>query len=60
MIKEMSVYYRNRVTEIKNEIFKQQLLLSELSKSISDYQSELLKLDDSKKEQRGEITLKLN
>ena len=60
MIKEMSVYYRNRVTEIKNEIFKQQLLLSELSKSISAHQSELLKLDDSKKEQRGEITLKLN
>ncbi|MCB0453819.1 MAG: mucoidy inhibitor MuiA family protein [Aequorivita sp.] len=60
MIKEMSVYYRNRVTEIKNEIFKQQLLLSELSISISAHQSELLKLDDSKKEQRGEITLKLN
>lgn len=60
MIKEMSVYYRNRVTEIKNEIFKQQLLLSEINKSIADHQNELLKLDDSKKEQRGEITLKLN
>ena len=33
MIKEMSVYYRNRVTEIKNEIFKQQLILSEINKS---------------------------
>jgi hypothetical protein len=60
MIKEMSVYYRNRVTEIKNEIFKQQLILSEINKSIADHQNELLKLDDSKKEQRGEIILKLN
>ncbi len=60
MIKEMSTYYRNRVTEIKNAIYKQQLLLVELHKTIADHQNELLKLDDSKKEQRGEITLKLN
>ena len=60
MIKEMSNYYRNRVTEIKNAIYKQQLLLAELHKTIADHQNELLKLDDSKKEQRGEITLKLN
>lgn len=60
MIKEMSAYYRNRVTEIKNAIYKQQLLLTELHKTIADHQNELLKLDDSKKEQRGEITLKLN
>ena len=60
MIKEMSAYFRNRVTEIKNAIYKQQLLLSELHKTIADHQNELLKLDDSKKEQRGEITLKLN
>ncbi|AFL82180.1 hypothetical protein Aeqsu_2729 [Aequorivita sublithincola DSM 14238] len=60
MIKEMSAYYRNRVTEIKNAIYKQQLLLAELHKTIADHQNELLKLDDSKKEQRGEITLKLN
>ncbi len=60
MIKEMSNYYRNRVTEIKNAIYKQQLLLAVLHKTIADHQNELLKLDDSKKEQRGEITLKLN
>ncbi len=60
MIKEMSVYFRSRVTEIKNAIYKQQSLLQELNKSIADHQNELLKLDDSKKEQRGEILLKLN
>ncbi len=59
-VKEMSVYYRNRTTEIKNAIYKQYQLISDLKTKISDHQNELLKLDDSKKEQRGEIILKLN
>lgn len=59
-VKEMSVYYRSRTTEIKNEIYKQYQLITDLKNKISDHQNELLKLDDSKKEQRGEITLKLN
>ncbi|MDP2687090.1 MAG: mucoidy inhibitor MuiA family protein [Aequorivita sp.] len=59
-VKEMSVYYRSRTTEIKNAIYKQYQLITDLKTKISDHQNELLKLDDSKKEQRGEITLKLN
>lgn len=59
-VKEMSVYYRNRTTEIKNAIYKQYQLITDLKSKISDHQNELVKLDDSKKEQRGEITLKLN
>lgn len=59
-VKEMSVYYRNRTTEIKNAIYKQYQLITDLKNKISNHQNELLKLDDSKKEQRGEITLKLN
>jgi TonB-dependent SusC/RagA subfamily outer membrane receptor len=59
-VKEMSVYYRNRTTEIKNAIYKQYQLITDLKNKITDHQNELLKLDDSKKEQRGEITLKLN
>lgn len=59
-VKEMSVYYRNRTTEIKNAIYKQYQLITDLKNKISDHQNELLKLDDSKKEKRGEITLKLN
>lgn len=59
-VKEMSVYYRNRTTEIKNAIYKQYQLITDLKNKISDHQNELLKLDDSKKGQRGEITLKLN
>ena len=59
-VKEMSVYYRNRTTEIKNAIYKQYQLISDLKNKISDHQNEMLKLDDSKKEQRGQITLKLS
>ncbi len=59
-VKEMSVYYRNRTTEIKNAIYKQYQLITDLKNKIADHQNELLKVDDSKKEQRGEITLKLN
>ena len=59
-VKEMSTYYRNRTTEIKNAIYKQYQLITDLKSKIADHQNELLKLDDSKKEQRGEITLKLN
>src|SRR5690606_25256781 len=59
-VKEMSVYYRIRTTEIKNVIYKQYQLITDLKNKITDHQNELLKWDDSKKEQRGEITLKLN
>jgi len=59
-VKEMSVYYRNRTTEIKNAIYKQYQKITDLKSKISDHQNELLKLDDSKKEQRGKISLKLN
>src|SRR5690606_8916615 len=46
--------------EIKNVIYKQYQLITDLKNKITDHQNELLKWDDSKKEQRGEITLKLN
>ncbi len=59
-VKEMAAYYRTRITEIKNALYIQQLALLEISKKISDQQNELLKIDDSKKERRGEIKLKLN
>lgn len=59
-VKAMSVYYGNRTTEIKNAIYKQYQLITDLKNEIKDHQNQMLKLDDSKKEQRGEITLKLN
>ncbi len=59
-VKEMSTYYRTRVTEIKNTIYNQNSALSELEKNIQDHSKELYKLEDDRKKRRGKITVKLN
>ncbi|WP_339699954.1 mucoidy inhibitor MuiA family protein [uncultured Marixanthomonas sp.] len=59
-VKEMSTYYRTRVTEIKNTIYNQNLTLSEVNKDIQDYSNELYKLEDDRKKRRGKITVKLD
>ncbi len=59
-VKTLTTYYRNRVTEIKNELQKLSLQKVNISEDIRDYGNEMLKLQDSKEEERGEITLKLD
>lgn len=59
-VKQMSTYYRTRVTEIKNEIFERNIAMGVITKNISDIRKELNKLEDSKKEERGSIRLKLD
>ena len=58
-IKEISSYYRQRSTEIQNIIYKQKRELQELDREINDYRQQMNNLDDSRKEMRGEITVKL-
>lgn len=59
-VKEMSAYYRTRTTEIGKESYAIDLEVNKLSKEIEKHRIELEKLNSSKKEARGEITIKLN
>ncbi len=59
-VKEMSSYYRKRITEIKNAIYKERLSIDEIEQQLLDNGNELAKLEDFKKEKRGEINLKLD
>lgn len=59
-IKQISAYYRERSTAINNAIYKERETLAELDKKIRDYNLELQKLNDTRREKRGEITLKLD
>lgn len=58
-IKQISTYYRERSVAINNAIYTNKQLLKDLNQQQSDLRNEMLKLDDKKKERRGEITLKL-
>lgn len=59
-LKQIATYYRQRTTEIKNEIYRLRLEKYELDKSVADLKKEMNKLNDNKKERRGEIVLKLD
>ncbi|EAQ50592.1 mucoidy inhibitor MuiA family protein [Leeuwenhoekiella blandensis] len=58
-IKQISTYYRERSTEIQNTIYKQKRALQDLDRSINDHRQQMNNLEDSRKEMRGEITVKL-
>ncbi|MFD2826566.1 mucoidy inhibitor MuiA family protein [Leeuwenhoekiella polynyae] len=58
-VKQISAYYRQRSTEIQNIIYKQKRDMQELDRKINDYRQQMNNLDDSRKEMRGEITVKL-
>jgi len=58
--KEMSAYYRSRVTEIKDAIYSADLNIAKINDQLRDNANELAKLADSKEEKRGEIDLKLD
>lgn len=58
-VKQISAYYRERSTEIQNTIYKQNLELQDLDKNINDYRQQMNTVNDSRKEMRGEITVKL-
>jgi len=58
-IKQISTYYRQRSTEIQNTIYKQKRTLQDLERDINDHRQQMNNLEDSRKEMRGEITVKL-
>ena len=59
-VKETATYYRQRVTEIKNEIFELRLEIVMINEQFQDYGNELAKLADTKQEKRGEISVKID
>lgn len=58
-VKQISAYYRERSTEIQNTIYKLKRETQDLDRKINDYRQQMNNLEDSRKETRGEITVKL-
>ncbi|WP_350288529.1 mucoidy inhibitor MuiA family protein [uncultured Croceitalea sp.] len=59
-IKEISQYYRERITAIKNEIFKINLKINQFNKDIRDIQNQLAEANNSPALPQGELTLKFD
>ncbi len=59
-VREMAIYYRERISEIRTQTYQLGLEIEEFNKRIDDHRSELLRLNDAKSENRGEIVLKLS
>ncbi|WP_285654358.1 DUF4139 domain-containing protein [Allomuricauda sp. NBRC 101325] len=56
-IKQIGTYYRERITSIKNEIFKTILKINELKKEVNDLQRQLAEANNSEEVPQGEITI---
>ena len=59
-IKEISQYYRERITAIKNEIFKINLEINQMSKDVKDIQNQLAEANNSPALPQGELTIKFD
>lgn len=56
-IKQIGTYYRERITEIKNEIFKTMLKINQLNLEIGDFKKQLAEAKSAPEEPQGEITI---
>ena len=59
-IKEISQYYRERITAIKNEVFKINLKINQLNKDIRDIQNQLAEANNAPALPQGELTIKFD
>ena len=59
-VKEISQYYRQRITAIKNEIFKTHLKINELNKEKIALQQQMAEVNNSPEKEQGEITIKFD
>lgn len=59
-VKELSTYYRTRVTEIKNALVDAQLEKSKIQKHIRDIEKQFAELNVTEEKSKGQITLKLS
>ncbi|MDC6364751.1 MULTISPECIES: DUF4139 domain-containing protein [Flavobacteriaceae] len=59
-VKQISQYYRERITAIKNEIFNTNLEINELQLEIKTLQKQLIEVNNAPEEEQGEITIKFS
>ena len=59
-VKEISQYYRLRLTAIKNEIFENNLKINALKKEIKDLQLQMAEVNNTPEKEQGEITIKFD
>lgn len=56
-VKQVSAYYRERITAIKNEIFKTNLKINEHKLEINKLQKQLAEINNAPEEEQGELTI---
>ncbi|WP_190808810.1 DUF4139 domain-containing protein [Flagellimonas sp. S3867] len=56
-VKQISAYYRERITEIRNEIFKTNLKINEHKLEINKLQKQLAEINNAPEEEQGELTI---
>ncbi len=59
-IKQISTYYRERITTIKNEIFDANIEIDSLKRDSVAYQKQMTEINNSPVKEQGVIRLKLN
>ncbi|MDC0008281.1 mucoidy inhibitor MuiA family protein [bacterium] len=59
-LKEISTYYRERITAIKNEIFRTNLKVKELNMGTKAIQKQMAELNNSPEKEQGEIKIKFD
>ena len=59
-VKQISQYYRERITEIKNEIFTTNLKINELTLSVDALKNQMREVNNSPVKEQGEITIKFD
>ncbi|RDY61483.1 mucoidy inhibitor MuiA family protein [Flagellimonas nanhaiensis] len=59
-VKQISQYYRERITAIKNEIFTANLDINALKMEITALQKQLAEVNNAPEEQQGEIIIKFS
>lgn len=59
-VKEISQYYRERLTAIKNEVFKNNLKINRLKQETKDLQLQMAEVNNTPAKEQGEITIKFD
>ncbi|PWL38818.1 energy transducer TonB [Flagellimonas aquimarina] len=56
-VKEISTYYRERITNIKNEIFRTNLNINEFNLEVNALRKQLAEANNAPEEEQGELTI---
>ncbi len=59
-VKEISQYYRERITAIKNAVFTAQLEIEALQQELSDLRQQIAEVNATPEKEQGEITIKFD